>query len=173
MAMFTGYEEIIEQLVQELGRLTGDEAYIALPGVGELFLKGYVPYQQVGSLSKVSRQYRAFFVIDPNLRDAINGVEPNESIRSDRNDDTAHGPEGHSFPWLTEFAAALRREIIDCGEAEIPGLCRFAVETKPGRAGANPDTGEPIRVPERRILVFKPDRELNHRLARAHTGRFP
>jgi len=42
----------------------------------------------------------------------------------------------------------------------IPGLGTFKVTTKSKRKGRNPRTGEEIEIPARKVLSFKPSKEL-------------
>lgn len=43
---------------------------------------------------------------------------------------------------------------------KISGFGNFVVRAKPGRAGRNPQTGEPISIAARRVLTFKPSQVL-------------
>lgn len=51
------------------------------------------------------------------------------------------------------------------GELRIPGLGTLAVKTRPGRRGHHPQTGAPLDIPARRVLVFRPAAAAKQRLA--------
>lgn len=50
------------------------------------------------------------------------------------------------------------------GRIEIRGFGTFNSLWRAARSGRNPRTGEPVEVQERRILLFKPARELRQRV---------
>ncbi|MCS7262031.1 MAG: HU family DNA-binding protein [Aquificaceae bacterium] len=63
--------------------------------------------------------------------------------------------------------AALKAAIDAISEAlkrgervAVPGFGIFNVKTRAERKGRNPRTGEEIKIPSRKVVVFKPAKEL-------------
>jgi integration host factor subunit alpha len=51
------------------------------------------------------------------------------------------------------------KEALEAGEeVKVSGFGNFVVRAKRARRGRNPHTGEPITLPGRRVLTFKPSR---------------
>lgn len=46
------------------------------------------------------------------------------------------------------------------GVVSIVGFGTFKTVTRPARAGRNPATGKPIQIDERRVVTFKPSKNL-------------
>ena len=61
---------------------------------------------------------------------------------------------------LDEVVAALAHGI----RVELRGFGTFAVKVREGRVGGNPKTGATVRVPEKKIPVFRQGREIRKRL---------
>ena len=60
---------------------------------------------------------------------------------------------------ITAIAECLRQGKT----VHLQGLGRFYWADTPERLGRNPKTGEPVRIPARRRLRFKPSKALAHR----------
>ena len=54
------------------------------------------------------------------------------------------------------FFTAMQALIAEGGGLAIQGFGTFTVVLRKARQGRNPKTGEPVAVPEKRILKFKP-----------------
>lgn len=59
----------------------------------------------------------------------------------------------------------ILRHLLERGQAELPGLGTLDLRVRPERHAVHPITGEPLRVPEKRVLVFVTDPEADPRLA--------
>jgi integration host factor subunit alpha len=58
---------------------------------------------------------------------------------------------------LVETVFEIIKETLSAGEkVKISGFGNFVVRQKNERKGRNPQTGEEIRLPARRVLTFKP-----------------
>lgn len=58
---------------------------------------------------------------------------------------------------LVETVFAIIKETLSTGEkVKISGFGNFVVRQKNERKGRNPQTGEEIRLPARKVLTFKP-----------------
>ena len=52
-------------------------------------------------------------------------------------------------------------EALENGEeVKLTGFGNFAVKTKKARTGTIPGTGEKIDIPERKVVTFKPSKQL-------------
>jgi integration host factor subunit alpha len=72
------------------------------------------------------------------IQDKIGGVNPKESME------------------MLEGVLELMKGTLESGEPiKIHGFGNFLVKTKKARRGRNPQTGESITLPSRRVLVFK------------------
>ncbi|WP_420462261.1 HU family DNA-binding protein [Candidatus Palauibacter sp.] len=72
---------------------------------------------------------------------------------------------------VNAFLNAIKGAVIDGRHIEIRGFGTFKVRERRTRMARNPRTGEPVRVPERRVPVFKPSRLLREEVAASHEGR--
>lgn len=59
---------------------------------------------------------------------------------------------------LNGIASALASK--DDGKVELRGFGSFRVRSRRARQGRNPQTGQPVQVPPKRIPYFKPGKEL-------------
>ena len=62
------------------------------------------------------------------------------------------------------------------GRLELRNFGVFEVKQRQPRQGRNPHTGEPVQVPARRVVTFKPGREMEERvgqLKKVPGGRAP
>ncbi len=58
------------------------------------------------------------------------------------------------------FFETIREAILRGEEIEIRGFGSFRFRKRTSRAGRNPRTGEPVSVPAKRVLYFKPSKLL-------------
>ena len=66
---------------------------------------------------------------------------------------------------VNAFLNAIKGAVIDGRHIEIRGFGTFKVRERRTRMARNPRTGEPVRVPARRVPVFKPSRLLREEVA--------
>ena len=59
---------------------------------------------------------------------------------------------------------AIASALADGRRVELRGFGAFMVQLRPARTGRNPLTGEKVRVSEKRIIRFRPGRELEARV---------
>src|SRR6478672_7662955 len=66
---------------------------------------------------------------------------------------------------LVDLVFETMKETLGRGEKiKISGFGNFVLRDKRQRPGRNPQTGEPIKISERRVLTFKPSQVLKHTL---------
>ncbi|MBI2608002.1 MAG: integration host factor subunit alpha [Deltaproteobacteria bacterium] len=66
---------------------------------------------------------------------------------------------------LVEYLFDLMKETLERGEKiKISGFGNFVVREKKSRVGRNPQTGESIKITERRVLTFKPSQVMKNAL---------
>ena len=58
--------------------------------------------------------------------------------------------------FLEELERVARRELREGGKFLIPNLAKLAIEHRPARQGRHPTTGEPLRIPARRVVRAYP-----------------
>jgi integration host factor subunit beta len=58
----------------------------------------------------------------------------------------------------------LRESLVDGERIEVRGFGSFSIRTHDSKQGRNPKTGEPVFVPLRRSVHFKPGKELRDRV---------
>ena len=58
--------------------------------------------------------------------------------------------------FLEELERVARQELRERGRFLIPSLAKLAIEHRPARQGRNPNTGEPLRIPARRVVCAYP-----------------
>ncbi len=58
------------------------------------------------------------------------------------------------------FFESIRQAILKGEEIEIRGFGSFRFRNRMPRAGRNPRTGEPVKVPPKKVLYFKPSKLL-------------
>lgn len=59
---------------------------------------------------------------------------------------------------------AITHSLTTEGRYTHPGFGSFTVRTRSARLGRNPHTGEPLSIPETRVVGFKPAAELKKTL---------
>lgn len=62
------------------------------------------------------------------------------------------------------FFQSIKEAILRGEEIEIRGFGSFRFRKRTSRAGRNPRTGEPVKVPSKKVLYFKPSKLLKERL---------
>ncbi len=62
------------------------------------------------------------------------------------------------------FFQSIKEAILKGEEIEIRGFGSFRFRKRTSRAGRNPRTGEPVRVPPKKVLYFKPSKLLKEML---------
>jgi integration host factor subunit beta len=62
------------------------------------------------------------------------------------------------------FFQSIKEAILRGEEIEIRGFGSFRFRKRTSRAGRNPRTGEPVRVPPKKVLYFKPSKLLKQML---------
>jgi len=58
------------------------------------------------------------------------------------------------------FFTTIRDALLKGQEIEVRGFGSFRFRTRPGRTGRNPRTGTPVSVPSKKVLYFKPSKQL-------------
>ncbi len=58
------------------------------------------------------------------------------------------------------FFQTIKEAILKGEEIEIRGFGSFRFRKRTSRSGRNPRTGEPVKVPPKRVLYFKPSKLL-------------
>ena len=70
---------------------------------------------------------------------------------------------------LVDLVFEMMKETLGRGERlKISGFGNFVLRDKRQRPGRNPQTGDPIRISERRVLTFKASQILKHALNPKH-----
>jgi integration host factor subunit beta len=59
---------------------------------------------------------------------------------------------------------AMTTALVSGDRIEIRGFGSFSIYVRPSRIGRNPKSGQPVRVPVRRVARFKPGKELRERV---------
>jgi integration host factor subunit beta len=59
---------------------------------------------------------------------------------------------------------AITSALVGGDRVEIRGFGSFSVNVRPARIGRNPKSGQPVRVPAKRVPHFKPGKELRERV---------
>jgi DNA-binding protein HU-beta len=63
-----------------------------------------------------------------------------------------------------------KKELQNRGEFVLPGLGAFKVRTRKARIARNPRTGEPIKVPAKKVVRFVPYSSLKTLFAKKESG---
>jgi integration host factor subunit beta len=58
------------------------------------------------------------------------------------------------------FFETIKEAILRGEEIEVRGFGSFRFRNRPSRAGRNPRTGDPVKVPSKKVLYFKPSKLL-------------
>lgn len=57
---------------------------------------------------------------------------------------------------LLTVVGALQEQLKTDGETVLPGFGRLSIKERAARKGHNPKTGEPIDIPAKSVVAFKP-----------------
>lgn len=60
------------------------------------------------------------------------------------------------------FFGTIKEAILKGEEIELRGFGSFRFRHRRARAGRNPRTGEPVKVPPKKVLYFKPSKLLKN-----------
>jgi integration host factor subunit beta len=66
---------------------------------------------------------------------------------------------------VNAFLNAVKGAVVQGNRIEIRGFGTFKVRERRTRMARNPRTGDPVRVPKRKVPVFKPSRLLRDEVA--------
>jgi DNA-binding protein HU-beta len=69
-----------------------------------------------------------------------------------------------ALEFIDAFQSIMTEHLLNEGKIQIHNLGTFSIRERAGRSGRNPRTGEPIDIPARRAVTFKPSKNLVHRL---------
>jgi nucleoid DNA-binding protein len=173
--------DALETLLRVLST-SPDDRWVVLPGVGWLAVKHYRAYEgrnpRTGAAVSVPDKRLPFFTTDPELDRALRGLPPSGVAFADERTRylRAIRPDGNAYedredaatvtrtPGAEAVADRIRSRLVAGEAADIAGLGVFDVVEKPSRRGANPETGEPIIVPARRVVRFLASELLKARL---------
>lgn len=61
---------------------------------------------------------------------------------------------------LASSVSLIQSQLAETGVFVLPGIGKFTVTKRAARPGRNPRTGEAIEVSERKVITFKPAKEL-------------
>jgi integration host factor subunit beta len=64
------------------------------------------------------------------------------------------------------FFDSLKEAILKGEEIEVRGFGSFRFRSRPPRSGRNPRTGDPVKVPPKKVLYFKPSKLLKELINR-------
>jgi integration host factor subunit alpha len=162
--------DALETLVDALSTSPRDR-WVVLPGVGWLSVKRYRAYERrprTEPSDPVPDTRLPFFTSDPELDRALAGLPPSgvafaderarylRAIRPDGNDEEDDEDPATVIrtPGAEAIAGRIRKHLLAGEAADVPGLGVFDVIEKSSRQGADPETGEPIIVPARRLVRF-------------------
>ena len=60
------------------------------------------------------------------------------------------------------FFQTIKEALVKGEEIELRGFGSFRFRNRGARAGRNPRTGEPVEVPPKKVLYFKPSKSLKN-----------
>jgi len=61
---------------------------------------------------------------------------------------------------VNHFFETIKEAILRGEEIEVRGFGSFRFRNRPPRSGRNPRTGDPVKVPPKKVLYFKPSKLL-------------
>ena len=62
---------------------------------------------------------------------------------------------------LDQFVKISQEALKDGKKVSLTGLGSFSVKERKGRIARNPKTGEKVEVPPKKVVKFKPGKDLN------------
>ncbi len=69
------------------------------------------------------------------------------------------------------FLNAVKQALTQGENIELRGFGTFKVRHRKSRTARNPRTGEPVKVPARKVPVFKASKQFRSKVAKAHRKR--
>ncbi len=78
--------------------------------------------------------------------------------------ETVGFPKRESYEIVESAFEIVKEELKQGGKVKIAGFGNFSVKEKKSRRGRNPQTGEEIEIPSRKVLTFKPSNVLRDAL---------
>ena len=69
-----------------------------------------------------------------------------------------------AFVYLETILETIKKTLETAEDVKVTGFGSFVVKEKNSRKGRNPQTGEPITITARKILIFKPSPVLKNRI---------
>lgn len=78
--------------------------------------------------------------------------------------ETVGFPKRESYEIVESAFEIVKEELKQGGKVKIAGFGNFSVKEKKSRRGRNPQTGDEIEIPARRVLTFKPSNVLRDAL---------
>jgi len=66
---------------------------------------------------------------------------------------------------LDAFVQETRAALAEGDKVALPDFGTFSTKERAARAGRNPQTGQPLTVPAKTVVVFKPTKSLADHLA--------
>ena len=57
--------------------------------------------------------------------------------------------------FFDELTSLAEKELKRSGEFVLPGMVKLVVQKRKARMGRNPQTGEPIKIPAKRVVKFR------------------
>jgi integration host factor subunit beta len=69
-------------------------------------------------------------------------------------------PKQEAESGVNMFFDAIKDALLSGEEIEVRGFGSFRFRNRPPRAGRNPRTGDPVKVPSKKVLYFKPSKLL-------------
>ncbi|ETA73135.1 HU family DNA-binding protein [Nitratidesulfovibrio termitidis] len=61
---------------------------------------------------------------------------------------------------LDAFGDVAAAELLGGGEVSVPGVGKLVAEERAPRKGRNPRTGEPVQIPARKVVKFRPSKDM-------------
>lgn len=61
---------------------------------------------------------------------------------------------------LDAFISVVTNAMKECDKVALVGFGTFSVSERAGRTGINPSTKQPIEIPAKKVVKFKPGAEL-------------
>lgn len=78
--------------------------------------------------------------------------------------DKAHLPKATAQTIVEDVFELIADGLAKGEDIDLRGFGRFSVRDSAARSGRNPQTGEAIQIPARRVPGFKPGKELKERV---------
>jgi DNA-binding protein HU-beta len=79
-------------------------------------------------------------------------------------------PKGRTYDAVKEAFEAMAAEVSKGGRAAVHAFGSFVLVPRKERKGRNPKTGETIKIPARKVVVFKAAKDLREAANKAKRG---